>query len=513
MRAGPASLRSNARYAMPGRTASRMSVLPSSMNRPPSRSSPSDASVSSPARELRTTSTGGNFAAKPASREDAMCASSSPSPFSTSCLGGLAVAYTSAPSCRASRTAAMPTPPVPAWISTDSPGRSRARSRRPYAAVRNAIGTDAARSYDQPSGIGATIRWSATARGPNAPPNRPNTRSPGARPVTPGPTSVTTPAPSLPIARSSATMPSARTTSRKFSPAARTAMRTWPSPRGARDSVASTRARFSRVPLAVTSRRVPGRGGGSGVSTRASLGTRISPSRRASCGSPVASADGSARQEESRPSTSRRTNRSGFSVCAERTSPQSGAAARPAGSVTSSSGPAAPWVTTTSRDAANASSASHSRSTPSRPWTFAATADARSPGGVGPGGRTTYGAGSSRAAARSGYAAGASSGACSPISAHRMAGSPAGTGVQPTRKSAPVRGSARGPRVSCRRDTGRRVSASIVATGRPAPSATRTETVPGPVRVSRTRAADAPEAYSRTPPNANGSSPPPASPP
>ena len=60
-----------------------------------------------------------------------MCASSMPSAPSTACLPGLAVAKTSAPRCRASCTAAMPTPPAAAWTSTDSPARSPARSTSP----------------------------------------------------------------------------------------------------------------------------------------------------------------------------------------------------------------------------------------------------------------------------------------------------------------------------------------------------------------------------------------------
>ncbi|MFC6700799.1 hypothetical protein ACFQE4_16155 [Streptomyces thermocoprophilus] len=54
--------------------------------------------------------------------------SSKPIARSVGHLGRLAVAYTSAPRWRASCTAAMPTPPVAAWISTDSPAFSPASS-------------------------------------------------------------------------------------------------------------------------------------------------------------------------------------------------------------------------------------------------------------------------------------------------------------------------------------------------------------------------------------------------
>ncbi|COZ99648.1 Uncharacterised protein [Mycobacterium tuberculosis] len=51
---------------------------------------------------------------------------------------------TSTPHWRASCTAAMPTPPVPAWISTDSPALISAKSANPYQAVKNTTGTAAA---------------------------------------------------------------------------------------------------------------------------------------------------------------------------------------------------------------------------------------------------------------------------------------------------------------------------------------------------------------------------------
>ncbi len=118
-------------------SASRMSVLPISLNRPPRGKSRSDASTNSLASESRTTSTprplvvAMKWCSNVRSREEAMWSSSRPSSRSVGHLAGLAVAKTSAPRCRASCSAAMPTPPVAAWISTDSPTRRPARSTRP----------------------------------------------------------------------------------------------------------------------------------------------------------------------------------------------------------------------------------------------------------------------------------------------------------------------------------------------------------------------------------------------
>nr|WP_264034151.1 hypothetical protein [Mycobacterium interjectum] len=74
---------------------------------------------------------------------------------------------------------------------------------------------------DQPAGTGTTMASSVIAVGANALcGNSPITASPGRTDVS-GPASRTTPAASLPMP-SSAMAPSATTTSRKFSPAART---------------------------------------------------------------------------------------------------------------------------------------------------------------------------------------------------------------------------------------------------------------------------------------------------
>jgi len=111
--------------------------LPISTKRPPGASSRSDASVNSPARELSTTSTPAppvadeNFSSKSSVRESPMWSSSNPIARRVFHLPRLAVANTSAPQCRASWTAAMPTPPVAACTSTRSPARSPANTDNP----------------------------------------------------------------------------------------------------------------------------------------------------------------------------------------------------------------------------------------------------------------------------------------------------------------------------------------------------------------------------------------------
>ncbi len=235
--------------------------------------------------------------------------------------------------------------------------------------MRNTTGTDAASANDQPTGILATSRWSATTVGPNAPSmNRPNTRSPGANPVTPGPTSSTTPAPSLPIIATPGYMPSPTRTSRKFRPAARTAIRTCPGSSGARACGAGNDARFSRVPTAETSiRHVDSPASERSAPLLASVancGTYAVPARTATCGSPASITAGTTAVDASPPSRSSSTNRPGFSDCAVRTRPQTAAPAR---SRTSSCVPTAtaPVVTNTNRVSANRWSANQNRISPS----------------------------------------------------------------------------------------------------------------------------------------------------
>ncbi|RFZ41842.1 hypothetical protein DAVIS_02360 [Mycobacterium marinum] len=114
--------------------------------------------MNSPASELSTTSTprpsvtAKNLSAKSTVRESPMWSSSNPMRRRMSHLPRLAVTNTSSPHCRASCTAAMPTPPVAACTNTDSPDRTPARSDNPYQAVKNATGTPAACANDHPLG-------------------------------------------------------------------------------------------------------------------------------------------------------------------------------------------------------------------------------------------------------------------------------------------------------------------------------------------------------------------------
>ena len=107
---------------------SRMSVLPISRNTPPGATSRSEASTKSPASESSTTSTprppvtARNFSSNSRLRESEMWSSSKPMARNVSHLPRLAVANTSSPKCRASCTAAIPTPPAAACTSTRCPG-------------------------------------------------------------------------------------------------------------------------------------------------------------------------------------------------------------------------------------------------------------------------------------------------------------------------------------------------------------------------------------------------------
>ena len=112
-----------------------MPILPSSTKRPSGASAVKLSSSSSPARLLSTTSTprppvrSSTSAANPGPRELITC--STPIARRNPHLPALAVAKTSAPNRRASRTAACPTPPAAAWISTRSPAFKSARRHSP----------------------------------------------------------------------------------------------------------------------------------------------------------------------------------------------------------------------------------------------------------------------------------------------------------------------------------------------------------------------------------------------
>ncbi len=106
-----------------------------------------------------------------------------------------------------------------------------------------------------------------------------------------------------------------------------------------------------------------------GVSVRARRGTSTAPPRTANCSSPEASSAGSARTEAGSRSRSIRTNRPGFSDCAERTRPQMAACAGSTSLSRSSSSRSfattALAVRTASRASERRSSASHCRSSSS----------------------------------------------------------------------------------------------------------------------------------------------------
>ena len=76
-----------------------------------------------------------NFCSKSSVRESPMWSSSKPMARNVSHLPRLAVAKTSRPQCRASCTAAIPTPPVAAWTSTDCPALASANWRSAKNAV------------------------------------------------------------------------------------------------------------------------------------------------------------------------------------------------------------------------------------------------------------------------------------------------------------------------------------------------------------------------------------------
>src|ERR1700730_10476717 len=379
MRSGPTSIRSKARYRTPGCCAaisagSRRSVLPISTKWPGSPSKRNEASTNSPASEFSTTSNprprvvDKNFSSKAVVRESAMWSSSNPNARNVSHLPWLAVAKTSAPQCRASCTAAIPTPPVAACTKTRCPARTSAKTDKPYNAVKNTTGTPAASSDDHPVGTAVTNRASTTASEPTIP-NKPITGSPTANPHTPGPTSTTTPAPSAPNSPPPGYIPNATNTSRKFTPTAATATRTWPAASSTRGLGPTTKS--SSVPPPPVANRQPAAGSPNAESDGigASRAAYATPARITNCGSPqpitaLASSD---------PSESTNTTRSGCSAWADRTNPHTAA---PAKSVTSSPATAtAPRVSTTSTP--RPSPANQDCNTPNTSW--AASYTARTP--------------------------------------------------------------------------------------------------------------------------------------
>ncbi len=248
-----------------------------------------------------------------------------------------------------------------------------------------------------------------------------------------------------------------------------------------------------------------GRAAGSGAGAaggRTRRGAYSTPSRRAACGSPVASSSASAspRPSWSGPSMSSRTNRSGCSSWAALSRPQTAAAPGSAGRGRAPCGPVAPRVSTTRGVRAVVSSAG-------RAWTRARTSAATACTAAGSvpsavGGQVSSTASAVAGRGSTGKAAGSTRSSRGPRRPQRVTGrgpGPAVTGVQPTWKTEPE--DARSAAV----DAVRRVSEPTVATVRPAGSVIRAVTASGPSGRSRTRRTGASEASSATRCQENGS--------
>src|SRR3954469_17405153 len=146
-----------------------------------------------------------------------------------------AAAIPLAPSAAPSSQAATPTPPAAPSTSRVSPGWIAARSTSAWIVVRYVICVAAPTSKLTPSGSLTTAASAQTSLSTNVPLTWVSaTRSPGATRVTPAPTSRTTPAHSAPGENGKVGLnwyiPRDSSTSGKFTPLARTSIRTWPAP-------------------------------------------------------------------------------------------------------------------------------------------------------------------------------------------------------------------------------------------------------------------------------------------
>ena len=102
----------------------------------------------------------------------------------------------------ANSTAARPTPPAAPSTTTHSSGRTRAKLRRAWKAVRWATPDAAADTRSTAGSTGSKAAADTATRSANAPyRTEPITRSPTARPSTPGPRDDTVPANSLPTVK------------------------------------------------------------------------------------------------------------------------------------------------------------------------------------------------------------------------------------------------------------------------------------------------------------------------
>lgn len=143
-----------------------------------------------------------------------------------------------APISLASWTATWPTPPAAAWISTRSPGRTRANTVSACQAVIATRGTAAACAKSRFFGFRASAAAGAAVYSAYAPRGEtgsmPYTSSPGTNRVTPAPTRSTVPATSLPGVQGrvtrSGTRPDLSTASPGLTPAPPTRTSTSPGP-------------------------------------------------------------------------------------------------------------------------------------------------------------------------------------------------------------------------------------------------------------------------------------------
>ena len=303
-----------------------------------------------------------------------MCASSKPSARSASHFAGLAVANTSAPRCRASCTAAIPTPPAPACTSTRSPGFERGQidepvvGRQEHDRHRRRLRERPALRHPREQSAGRPPRPGRAAR------QQPH-HAIARRQVLHPRADLQHHARAL-AAHSCASpgyMPSAISTSRKFRPAARTADAHLPRLERSRRLGAGHAARgSSSVPPAPASRRhcSASRRGPSAVARvrRARAAARATvPSRSASCGSPRAQRRGQHAAARASCCHRRRParNRPGCSDCAERTRPHKRRLRQPRETPRRHARRQHPCVTSTSRDRAKRSSASQACTKPS----------------------------------------------------------------------------------------------------------------------------------------------------
>ncbi|ODA69103.1 hypothetical protein APS67_006747 [Streptomyces sp. AVP053U2] len=303
-------------------------------------------------------------------------------------------------------------------------------------------------------------------------------------------------------------MPSALSTSRKFSPAARTARRTCRPSGACSASGEGARVRASRLPLVVLSSRQGPWAGGSSPAPVTALSrrpTRTSPSRTTNWASPPARSSGSSGGTVStRVSASRstRAKRVGFSECAARSSPHTAAAAR---SSTRSPRPEriAPRVTNTSRAVSKRSCRSHS-------WTRAracATSVCVACGTSSPWPSPDTGTHTRVSApVRPSRAAAAASVPSAGRVAWRTDGSAAVSGAAVHSRRSSESSSVRRAAGACTPAGTRSTSDSADRTGAPSTSTAAIETESSPVRATRTRTTEAPPACSDTPPHRNGSS-------